>query len=407
MTHAHPADYAKKIIQEGRAKIVVYESEGGSVPTKKMPVFYNPRMIMNRNFSMLVVQAFQNELGRPIRIADPLAGSGVRVARFMLEVSGIEAICANDLSPAAYRQIVQNLVLNGIPSEKVKLSTLDANEFFQRRHEKKFDYIDIDPFGSPVPFLFNAFHALRLAGGMLGVTATDTALLHAAHAKACLLKYAAKPLHSPFLKELGARILVQYIATTAASQGYGIEPKIVVSQAHFVKAFIKVKRSKTLASKNLAEIGWVHFCPNCWTTMVTEGKFNLAFPQHCVNCNGEYETAGPAWLGKLFDTIYLDSMTSMCQREDAFPEKDATLRLLEFMRQDHEGPLFGIHIHQLCDKLNVSGPSFEFIQGELAKRGFQSYRSHFDPLIIKTTAPVEVISDILRKANDPSKEMSD
>ncbi len=401
MPHAHSSDYTKKVIQEGRAKIWVYESEGSSVPTKKMPVFYNPRMVINRNFSMLVVQAFQNEIGHPILIADPLAGSGVRVARFILEVKGIDTIYANDINPGAYRQTVQNLVLNAIPSERVKLSTMDANEFFLRRHQKKFDYIDIDPFGSPVPFLYNAFHALRMVGGLLGVTATDTALLHAAHAKACLLKYAAKPLHAPFLKELGARILVQYIATVAASLGFGIEPKIVVSQAHFVKAFVKVKHSKTMASKNLAEIGWVHFCPKCWYTTVTPGKFNLAFPLHCAKCGGDYETAGPAWLGKLFDTTYLDTMTAACQREEEFPDKDATLRLLGLMRQDNDGPIFGIHIHQLCDRLNVSGPSFEFIMGELTKFGFTSYRSHFDPLIIKTAAPVEVVAEILQKANTP------
>src|SRR4030042_120778 len=164
MPHAHPSDYAKKVVHEGRARIVVYESEGGSVPTKKMPVFYNPRMLMNRNFSVLVVQAFQKEMGRSLIISDPMAGSGVRVARFMLEVSGIDSIYANDISPAAYQQIIQNLVLNSIPSDRVKLSTMDANLFFLQRHQKKNDYIDVDPFGSPAPFLFNAFHALRMTG---------------------------------------------------------------------------------------------------------------------------------------------------------------------------------------------------------------------------------------------------
>jgi len=399
MPHAHSSDYAKKVVQEGRARIVVYDSEGGTVPTKKMPVFYNPRMVMNRNFSVLVVQAFQKEMERSIFICDPLAGSGVRVARFALEVSGIDYICANDLSPAAYRQTIQNLVLNDIPSDKVKLSTMDANVLFQQRHHKKFDYIDIDPFGSPVPFLFNAFHALRMAGGLLGVTATDTALLHGAHAEACLLKYAAKPMHAPFLKELGARILVQYIYTVAASLGYGIEPKIVLSQAHFVKAFVKVKRSKTLASNNLADIGWVHFCPQCWHIALTRGKFPDGLPNHCANCSAEYQIAGPAWLGNLFDAKYLDAMVDKCQHEEGFPDKDATLRILYFMRQDREGPIFGIHVHQLCDKLNVSGPSFDFIQNELAKLGFASFRSHFDPLVIKTNAPVDIVSELLRKAN--------
>ena len=156
-------------------------------------------------------------------------------------------IYANDLSPAAFRQIVQNSVLNNIGPDRVKISTRDANALFLDRSIEKFDYIDIDPFGTPVPFLQNAFHAIKSRGGLLGVTATDTAVLHGATLKHVLLKYAVRPLHVPFMKEFGARILIQWMHATAASLGFGIDVKVVLSQVHFVKVFATVKLSRTLA----------------------------------------------------------------------------------------------------------------------------------------------------------------
>ena len=58
-----------------------------SVPEKdvnrKMPVFYNPRMISNRNISILLVNSIDN---KDMNLAFPLTGSGVRPLRFLKEV---------------------------------------------------------------------------------------------------------------------------------------------------------------------------------------------------------------------------------------------------------------------------------------------------------------------------------
>jgi tRNA (guanine26-N2/guanine27-N2)-dimethyltransferase len=395
MDASRPSQYHTKIIQEGRAKIVVYES--GPVPTKQMPVFYNARMVINRNFSTLALQAWQEEIQRPVLACDVMAGSGVRAVRLALEVEGVGCIYANDLSPAAYRQMVQNLGLNGVESDRVKLSTKEANAFFLERREDKFDYIDIDPFGAPVPYLFNALHAIKPRGGLLGITATDTAVLHGAHAKACPLKYGAQPLHVSFMKEFGARILVQWIQATAASQGFCIDVKAVLSQAHFVKVFVVMKGSRTGATQNLQEIGWVQFCQECWEIVTTRGKFPDGLPSQCPKCGGKLITGGPAWLGSMYDEEFLQRMDAAQEKIDEFPQKGETRKLLTLMRQDLEGPLFGIHIPKLCDKLDISGPAFPAIQAELASLGYAYFRTHFDPEIIKTDAPVAVMEEILRR----------
>jgi tRNA (guanine26-N2/guanine27-N2)-dimethyltransferase len=69
-------------------------------------------------------------------------------------------------------------------------------------HGKRFHYIDIDPYGPPVPFLDHAFGAL-MRRAWLAVTATDKAPLCGAHPKACLRKYLGKPITTSYSDEVG------------------------------------------------------------------------------------------------------------------------------------------------------------------------------------------------------------
>ena len=52
--------------------------------------------------------------------------------------------------------------------------------------EEKFGFVDLDPFGTPAPFIDAA---IRSSGKYLGVTATDTAPLCGAHLKAGIRRY--------------------------------------------------------------------------------------------------------------------------------------------------------------------------------------------------------------------------
>ena len=47
---------------------------------------------------------------------------------------------------------------------------------FNTKESDKFDIVDLDPYGSMVPFLYSALKALR-KGGLLCVTCTDTRVL--------------------------------------------------------------------------------------------------------------------------------------------------------------------------------------------------------------------------------------
>ena len=95
-----------------------------------------------------------------MRIALPLAGSGVRGIRFAKELDkGIaETIDMNDLSETAVIGILENLRRNKV---EMAVHNKDANLFLLE--SSGFDYIDIDPFGTPNPFLDSAVKRISRA----------------------------------------------------------------------------------------------------------------------------------------------------------------------------------------------------------------------------------------------------
>ena len=61
--------------------------------------------------------------------------------------------------------------------------------------ENRFDYIDIDPFGSPVGFVDSAMRSIK-NGGVVACTATDTAALCGVYPRVCQRRYGAIPFHN-------------------------------------------------------------------------------------------------------------------------------------------------------------------------------------------------------------------
>ena len=93
-----------EVIEEGKAKIKVKKVKKIS---KEMGVFYNKVMKHNRDISVFLFN-FINK--KNMQVALPLAGTGVRGIRFLLESnkSKIENISFNDNSKEAIKSIKNN-----------------------------------------------------------------------------------------------------------------------------------------------------------------------------------------------------------------------------------------------------------------------------------------------------------
>ena len=203
------------LISEGLAKIAGAEN-----------VFYNPHMEFCRDISSLAVGA----IGGKISICDSFCASGIRGIRYKLENSNVESVSFVDLSKNACALAKKNLKLDKV---KGKVANEDVRRFFL---DNEFDFVELDPFGTPAPYLHYAFNSFRSKKiGYVSATATDVAVLCGAHSEACLKVYQSHPVDNEFCHENGVRILVGKMAREAADSELGIEPIISFSHRHYMK----------------------------------------------------------------------------------------------------------------------------------------------------------------------------
>ncbi|MBO4763854.1 MAG: methyltransferase domain-containing protein, partial [Candidatus Methanomethylophilaceae archaeon] len=149
------------VIREGATDILVPSDHSVHGPgTIKGSVFFNEQMAFNRDVSVMLLRA----LDRNLTVADAMAATGSRSVRIANEVPGTEVV-ATDISPEAVSFIDANIELNALSN--CRSSNRNMHSLFA---EESFDYVDLDPFGSPVPFIQSAIRGCRRKG-ILPVTA--------------------------------------------------------------------------------------------------------------------------------------------------------------------------------------------------------------------------------------------
>ena len=219
-----------KIICEGCVRIEVpLPDDPLSIPSSSGGVFYNPEMELNRDITISAVAVFLKDHGldtKAVSYADVMSASGIRGVRMAAEVG--PRCCLNDWKQDAYELIQKNIKRNDL--EDICTSSLqNANTLMHRQY---FDIVDLDPFGSPAPFLDAA---ARSARRLLCITATDTAPLCGAHLKSGMRKYAAVPLNTEYHREMGARFLVGAAIRALARQGKGAKVLLTHATRHYVR----------------------------------------------------------------------------------------------------------------------------------------------------------------------------
>ncbi|CCC82103.1 tRNA (guanine(26)-N(2))-dimethyltransferase [Thermoproteus tenax] len=230
------------LLREGRAEFWAPDPAKYNDPARA-PVFYNRYMARNRTISTLVLSAFSELKGGPLVVCEPLSATGIRGIRYALETKAVERLILNDISSQAVDLIKKNLELNGLSAE---VYNEDAN-ILLRRLGRQCDVVDLDPFGSPAPFMESAFQAIR-DGGMLCATATDTAVLVGNYKDKALRRYGVRLFKTPFYVEVGLRALLGYIARVAAANDFAIEPLIAYWERHYFRVCVAVREGAREAS---------------------------------------------------------------------------------------------------------------------------------------------------------------
>ncbi len=351
------------LIQEHSGKIKI-ELPCGDVHTR-MEVFYNPVMASNRNISILLLNTISN---REMNIADHLAGSGIRSLRFLKELKKgkIKHLFVNDFKDNFIYTFQDNLKLNKLKLDKSKisLSQKDANLFMQE--QIGFDYIEVDPFGSPNPFLASAVARISREG-IIAITATDTAALTGTYPKVTRRKYWAEPLKNYLMHEIGLRILILKIQLQGIQFDKALVPILSYSKDHYYRIYFRNDKGKEKCDELIKEQQYFLFCNQCLN--YKSSRYNR---EKC-SCGAEFVFAGPLWIGKLFDSELLKKML----KENTFPEEE---KFLELLNEESKIDVLGfINLHEIARKLKKNPPKME-----LALKKWKGVRTHFSMTGIKS-----------------------
>lgn len=80
----------------------------------------------------------------------------------------VKKILSNDWDLAASKLIEKNFEFNDIPLERTEVTSMDAMDLMYERRKLRdfYDVVDLDPYGTAVPFLDASIQAIE-NGGLL------------------------------------------------------------------------------------------------------------------------------------------------------------------------------------------------------------------------------------------------
>jgi tRNA (guanine26-N2/guanine27-N2)-dimethyltransferase len=344
--------------EEGKAVIKVPEFEK---VTAKTPVFYNPHMAYDRELSRRVYNATKKT-----EVLDAFSGSGIRAILYALEGA---KVTANDYNPKAVELIKKNAKLNNV---SLKIMNKDANILFR---EQNFQVIDVDPFGSPAPYLDSIMHGLQ-NGSFLFVTATDTKALCGHAKKAALRKYGINTVKTPFSKELGVRVLLTAIMREGAKHTFGFDVLLSYCRQHYIRVFLRTQWSKKAAFDSMNLVSPVYVC-EC-------GFFTMKITEKCPYCNKIMKCIHSVYVGSIKDNHFLEAVEPNTLIEDVINELDTP-----FYYDTHAlAPVFDFYppkINEIVNKINEN------------ESKFSASRTIFCPTGIRTTMPFDTLITMIKE----------
>jgi tRNA (guanine26-N2/guanine27-N2)-dimethyltransferase len=349
--------------QEGA---ITFETEGA---------FYNPKMKLNRDIGVAMTKA----LGISSYL-DALSASGIRGLRVAGE-AGVEKVALNDISPQACDLILKNIAKNNLTN--CEALCCNANVLMHQRH---FQAVDLDPFGSPSPFLTAG---ARSALSYLFVTATDTAPLCGAHLKSGIRKYMARPLRTDYYPEMGARILLGLACRELARLDKAMEPMLTHATDHYVRTYLRVIRGAQAADECLEEMGYVEHCLACGSFSSLREPMPVGI---CGRCGEKTVLAGPLWLGRIQEAdVILQASANLEGSEGNSRAK----KLLEACASELDVPFYYDH-HRVCERLRITPGRIDSVVEHIRAQGWRASRTHFSGIGIKTDAPLCAVEEASR-----------
>jgi tRNA (guanine26-N2/guanine27-N2)-dimethyltransferase len=365
-------------VTEGRVALDVPDARDGASDGRGDGVFFNPTQELNRDVTVAVLRAYADSEPRAETYLDAMTATGVRGLRAAAE--GWDVTCA-DRDPAAVALARENAATNDLDVEVVER---DTNALL---HDSTFDVVDLDPFGTPIPFADAAFANTR---NLVCVTATDTAPLCGAHFESGVRSYGAVPRNTEYHPEMGLRILLSALVRTAARYDVAARPVCSHVSRHYVRTYLDLDGSASRADDAIAELGYLHHCQDCLTRRAEAGLIAHP-PEACPACGGDrVVTAGPVWLGAVRDREFVAAVREAI--DDGMGTADRARDLLETVEAELDEPTH-YDQHRLCKLWGRSASAMDDFLAALRDAGHAATRAHYGGTTFKTDADVAAIRE--------------
>ncbi|RMC08363.1 hypothetical protein DUI87_14605 [Hirundo rustica rustica] len=447
-----------EVVKESATDVQVLPNH--STP-QKTDSYFNPKMKLNRQLIFCALAVLAGER-KPIECLDAFGATGIMGLQWAKHLRSSVKVTINDCNENSVTMIKENCHLNKMKvklnireedndetvgngeesSDTIEVTKMDANVVM---HLRSFDFIHLDPFGSSVSYLDSAFRNVRNFG-IVSLTSTDISSLYAKAQHVALRHYGCNIVRTEYYKELAARTVIAAVTRAAARCNKGIEVLLAVALEHFVLVVVRVLRGPTPADDSAKKVRYLIHCQWC-EERVFQKEGNMVeenpYQQLPCDCYGSMpgKTAvllGPLWSGALFNTGFLRRMlveavqygldeaqsllkTLVCEAECTTPKHFSThspgdenkqgkrkseevLRsTAKRQRPEHsaEHPPFYYNIHRHSIK-GMNMPKLNKFLSYLSEAGYRVSRTHFDPMGVRTNAPLAQFKTVLMKYSTPT-----
>ena len=364
-------------VVEGKTRLLVPRLSLTEKVPPKTPAFFNPAARFNRDLSVLAYRAFAPRL-KERTLADGFAGVGARALRVAVEVPEIEEVYGNDANPYAVEAARRAAELNNV-SSKCRFSVDEVCKFLLKGNDKeeRFGIVDLDPFGTPAKHIDCVLRAV-LDGGLVSITATDTAVLCGVYPEVCLRRYYGRPLNNSYGNETAIRLLTSLIALTASRLELAIRPIFAHATMHYLRVYALVTVSSSEANDVYSNLGFIRHCFNCGNRVAVTEYEN----QKCELCQHGMKNAGLLWTAPLQDREFVAKIADGAD--------DKAKNLLEVAASEFNVPYY-FKSDEISSKMRTNPPPLAEIIDKLQAAGYGASRASMNTGAFKTDARIDQV----------------
>lgn len=394
-------EYEWSEIKEGEVTLLVPSQAINQKEPPKFPAFFNPAAKYNRDISILIYRNSIDQSRKNISFVDSMCGLGARGVRVAKEIPQIQKVVFNDFNMLSTQTAKVNAIINNI-YHKSNFYTSEICSFLSSsvNFDNRATVIDLDPFGTPAPFLDCILRAVE-NDGMISITATDTAVLQGVYPRVCYRKYYGIPLRTRYSLEIGTRLLLSCTSLVASRLDLYINPIFAHSYRNYIRIYCKVSKSNYLANKISDKIGYILHCFECgYRELMKKGPSEM----NCPLCQKKMRMGGPLWVSRIFDKTVifkilaeiLESETRMAKganlsKQDMNPHK----RFFEIASKELDHVPYHYNSDEFGKLMKNSTHPLTKIVDKLITDGYDASSTIFSPTGFKTEANLREIKSSL------------